>query len=279
MTTATFAKPSRTGQCDAPFSVDQFRTLNRCLDNAIADAVTEFSFHRDVSAARQSEFALDQRMGFLAHELRNALSASNLAVAALESGSLPLSGATGGVLKRSLSSMTRLINSAIEDIRDKAAADPVRQVFTLSGLIDDAAAACKLYAHRSGCTLNVPAVDPELQAHADRERILAAVANLMQNAFKFTRAGTEVSLTGTAYGAFLRIEVSDHCGGLPHGDVDRMFSPFTQRGTDRSGLGLGLSIARQSVEADGGTLTARDLPGHGCIFTLSLPRFRGVKQP
>ncbi|HSH91374.1 MAG TPA: ATP-binding protein, partial [Ramlibacter sp.] len=52
----------------------------------------------------------------------------------------------------------------------------------------------------------------------------------------------------------------------------RMFSPFSQRSGDRSGLGLGLSIARQSVETDGGTLAVRDVPGIGCVFTISLPR-------
>ena len=51
-----------------------------------------------------------------------------------------------------------------------------------------------------------------------------------------------------------------------------MFSPFTQRGNNRSGLGLGLSIARQCIEADYGTLSVRDVPGTGCVFTIGLPR-------
>jgi len=50
-----------------------------------------------------------------------------------------------------------------------------------------------------------------------------------------------------------------------------MFKPFTQRNGNRSGLGLGLAIARHGVEADYGTLSARDLPGEGCIFTVALP--------
>ena len=74
------------------------------------------------------------------------------------------------------------------------------------------------------------------------------------------------------FGKHVLIEVKDHCGGLPPGSAEDMFSPFTQRGNDRSGLGLGLSIARQSVEADFGTLSVRDVPGTGCVFTISLPR-------
>ena len=68
------------------------------------------------------------------------------------------------------------------------------------------------------------------------------------------------------------IEVADHCGGLPPRRAEHMFTPFTERSEDRSGLGLGLSIARQSIEADAGTLTVRDEPGVGCVFTISLPR-------
>jgi len=63
-----------------------------------------------------------------------------------------------------------------------------------------------------------------------------------------------------------------HCGGLLPGTADSIFVPFAQRARDRSGLGLGLSIARQSVEADFGTLTVKDVPGNGCILTICLPR-------
>jgi len=76
-----------------------------------------------------------------------------------------------------------------------------------------------------------------------------------------------------AFGDLVLIEVQDQCGGLPPGRADKMFTPFTQRSEDRSGLGLGLSIARQSIEADRGTLSVRDLPGAGCVFTIALPRY------
>ncbi len=53
-----------------------------------------------------------------------------------------------------------------------------------------------------------------------------------------------------------------------------MFLPFAQGGTNRTGIGLGLTIAKQSIAANGGTLTVRDIPGHGCVFTVNLPRNR-----
>jgi len=79
---------------DAPFTIDEFRTLNRCLDNAIADAVTEFSFQRDTTIARQHDAAANERLGFLVHELRNALGTATMAVAALELGNMTVGGAT-----------------------------------------------------------------------------------------------------------------------------------------------------------------------------------------
>jgi len=258
---------------DAPFGVAEFRTLNRCLDNAIADAVTEFSFQRDAAVAGDKDRALEQRIGFLAHELRNSLSTATLAVAALEAGGLPISGATGGVLTRALASMTRLINAAVAEIREKSSVEVSAQdVMMLDELVADAARTARLYVVASGCKLTVPPVDADIFVHVNREHILGALANLLQNAIKFTAPGSEVTLSASAYGPLVHIEVSDQCGGLAPGSIERMFSPFTQRSVNRTGLGLGLSIARHSVEADGGTLTVRDDPGHGCVFTLTLPR-------
>jgi signal transduction histidine kinase len=263
---------------DAPFGVDEFRTLNRCLDNAIADAVTEFSFQRDAFLAKGQEHAVEQRIGFLAHELRNALSSATLAVAALESGNLPISGATGGVLKRALFAMVRLVNGAVAEVRENVRLDGRRELFSVQKLISDAAWSAELVADATGCTLTVVPMQGAVDVTADRERILAALANLLQNAFKFTAPGSEVTLSATVHDALVTIEVSDHCGGLPRGSIERMFTPFAQRSTDRSGLGLGLSVARQSVELDGGTLSARDVPGIGCIFSLILPRDRAPRR-
>ncbi|HEY3584393.1 MAG TPA: ATP-binding protein [Casimicrobiaceae bacterium] len=64
----------------------------------------------------------------------------------------------------------------------------------------------------------------------------------------------------------------------PSEDADTLFHSFTQAAADRSGLGLGLSIARRSVEANHGFLKVRDVPGSGCVFTIDLPR-RELPRP
>jgi signal transduction histidine kinase len=115
-------------------------------------------------------------------------------------------------------------------------------------------------------------VDPLLGVRVNYALLLSALENLLQNGFKFTQEHTEVKLTAYAAGARVLIDVSDHCGGLPAGDVDKMFIPFFQQSRDKTGVGLGLLMARRAIEAEGGELTVRDLPGVGCVFTISLPR-------
>ena len=94
----------------------------------------------------------------------------------------------------------------------------------------------------------------------------------MQNAFKFSHANGEVTLSAYAAADRIFIEVEDSCGGLSDGDAELLFKPFTQRGTDRTGAGLGLSISRAGVEANGGSLRVRNIAGSGCVFTIDLPR-------
>lgn len=254
---------------DAPFAVGEFRTLNRCLDNAIADAVTEFSYQRDTQIARQQSLDSTERVGFLAHELRNCLGTATLAIHALELGNMTVGGATGSVLKRSLAAMVALIDRALAEVR--ASVQEQRQTFSVAAFIKDAETSAQLVAGAARCSFETASVDPLLAIHGNRELLLAALQNLLQNAFKFTHPHTTVALKAHALDDHVLIDVEDHCGGLPPGSASRMFEPFNQHSHDKSGLGLGLSIARQSVEADLGTLTARDVPGTGCVFTIRLP--------
>jgi signal transduction histidine kinase len=259
-----------------PVEVDEFRTLNRCLDNAIAMAVTEFSYQRDFKMADKQVEALNVQIGFFAHELRNFLNTATLALFAIRDGDLGITGATGTVLDRALVGMRSLIDRSLTDVRMIAGLEPRTELFALASFIDELKVSATLEAQVKECVLIVSVVDPRLAVDADRDLLLSAVGNLLQNAFKFTHHGTEVLLNAYAVGERILIDVEDHGDGLPAGQADKMFLPFTQGSTDRSGLGLGLSIARRSVEANGGTLSVRDKPTSGCIFTIDLPRHANV---
>ena len=258
---------------DAPFQIDELRTLNRCLDNAIADAVTEFSYQRDSAADEQRTIEANQQAGFFAHELRNALGTATLAFAAAKAGNLGFSGATGSILERSLTELGDLIDHSLAEVRATAGKTVHSQMFSVAGFIDEVKRAAELAAQVRGCKFTVSSVDEELAVSGDRNLLFAAVGNLVQNALKFTHSRTEVTLNAYAVADRILIDVKDHCGGLPADDAEKMFLPFTQNSDDKSGLGLGLSIARRSVESNDGTLSVRDVPGTGCIFTINLPRY------
>jgi hypothetical protein len=153
-----------------------------------------------------------------------------------------------------------------------AGLESLHHLFSLSEFIAEVKRTASLQAKVKKCSFTVSAVDRHLALDADRDLLLSAVGNLLQNAFKFTRPNTEVTLNAYSTGDRILIDVKDNCGGLPPGDAEKMFEPFTQRNEDRSGVGLGLSIAKRGVEANGGTLTVRNLPGVGCVFTVDLLR-------
>ena len=257
---------------DAPFSVDEFRTLNRCLDNAIADAVSEFSAQRDATISRQQATDENARLGTLVHELRNFLQTATMGFAALESGKVPIGGSTGALVKRSLLALSGLLDSSLDEVRAKAGASGEDPAFSLAAFIADAKSIASLDANARGCAFTAPEVDRSVGIAGNRDHLLAALNNLLQNAFKFTHPHSEVTLHAYGAGDRVLIDVKDNCGGLPAGFAEKMFDPFTQGSFDRSGLGLGLSIARRTVESNGGSLTVLDLPGKGCVFAVSLPR-------
>jgi signal transduction histidine kinase len=256
----------------SPVTPEEFHTLNRCLDDAIADAVTEFGWQRDQLIADINSRATGERLGFLAHELRNFLNTAILSFAAIKRGQVGLEGSTAAVLDRSLIGLRDLIDRALADVRLTGEAQPQADYIAVDRFIADVMVAASLEATAKGCTFTIFPIEPELAVQADRSALYSAVSNLLQNAFKFTRPNTHVSLKAFGAGDRVLIEVKDQCGGLPEGKAEAMFVAFEQLHADRSGLGLGLSIARRAVEGSGGKLSARDIPGEGCVFTIDLPR-------
>jgi signal transduction histidine kinase len=257
---------------DVPIEIEEFRTLNRCLDNGIADAVTEYVFQRDSLLENRNVQALNEQLGFLAHELRNLLHTATLAVMAIKAGNVGTTGATGALLDRSLIGMRSLIDRSLAGVRLTAGMPSRAQLTSLADFIADVKISASLEAQTRECKFAVGDVDHELGLDVDREILMSAVGNLLQNAFKFTHRHTEVRLNAYAAADRIRIEVEDHCGGLPPGAIEEMFLPFKQSGVDRSGLGLGLAICQRGVEANNGVLSVRDIPNSGCVFTIDLPR-------
>ena len=255
-----------------PFEINEFRTLNRCLDEAIADAVMEFSYQREVLMISKQNDALNMRLGSFAHELRNLIQTATLSFAAIKAGTVGLSGSTGAVMDRTLVAMRDMVDRSVAMVRMDAGMAMHSQIFALDDFILEVKISASLEAELHNCSFSVSSVDPDIAVQADRHLLSAAIGNILQNAFKFTHPGTEVTLTAYGAGDRILIDVADHCGGLPWTDAEKMFVPFSQGGKDKRGMGLGLSIARRSIEANHGSLRVQDRPGQGCVFTIDLPR-------
>jgi hypothetical protein len=255
----------------ASISADDFRQLNRCLDDAIAGAVTEYERERNQSGVDGESARGSERLGFFAHEMRNLINVAIVAFEVLKTGNVGVAGSTGTVLHRSLMASRALIGRSLAEVRLTHGVQN-RQQFLVSEFIEEIASASRLEANARGVRLIVTPVEDGVTIEADRQVLAAVVGNLLQNAFKFTRPRTTVTLRVGASAERVLIEIQDECGGLPAGNVNELFRPFEQRGADRTGVGLGLAYSRWGAKVNDGRIYARSLPDRGCVFTVDLPR-------
>jgi signal transduction histidine kinase len=252
-------------------AADEYETFNRCLDVAMANAVTEYLRRRDqVRSADEVE-----RLGALAHEQRNLLSAAMLAFQVLRAGSVGVNSHTGAVLERSLLGLRELTDRSLAEVRLEVGADR-RARIELCSFIEDVEAGASLEARAKGMSLTVEPAEWGVWIDADRQLLGSAVNNLLSNAFKFSKPGGHVVLRTRAHGTSVTIEVEDQCGGLPSTVAEDLFRRFEQRNADRTGLGLGLTIARKAVAAYGGHIYATDRPGQGCTFVIEMAARRAA---
>lgn len=251
----------------APVTVDESRLLNRCLDDALAEAVAEHAAQREQSIADEGT----HRLGVTVHEIRGLLSTAMMSFHLLREGRVGVVGSTGNVLGRSLKKMCDVLDRSYAAVRLTSGTGALERIL-VSALVEHVEMDGALEAGARGLSLTVDAGPPGLYVNVDRQLITSALGNLLQNAFKFSHTRGHVSLATSCTAEHVLLDVQDACGGLPPGKAEELFLPFKQRSSDRTGLGLGLDIARRSVEACGGLLRVRDIAGTGCVFTIELPR-------
>jgi len=178
------------------------------------------------------------------------------------------------VIERSLQRANELIEHTLESSRLAAGIELRRQATTLSKLFADAEQAAISEAESRGVRIRLN-IERDERVHLDVRLVRSALGNVLRNAVKYTEAGSEVAVRGEVVGERIIIEVADHCGGLAEGNIEKLFAPFVRRDAGQSGFGLGLAIAKQAVDAHGGTIRALNRPGKGCVFVLELPLWNG----
>jgi signal transduction histidine kinase len=259
ITDAAFAAGAR-------IEVDEFRTLNLCLDNAIADSVSEWAYQNELVRADQSTARIDR----FVYQLRKLIHTASLAVIAIKAGNVGISGATGAVLDRSLIDLRTLLDSSIGDLRGSRPVSSATQTrMSVADFVVESKISASLEAQSAGCTFSVSAVDPTLAVVVDREMLFSAVGQLLNNAFKCSRTNGQVAFGASASGNRIQIHVEDSCGGLAAGQAEEMLRLSVPDGPPKAG---GLAMCQRDVQANSGILSVRDVPGSGCIFTIDLPR-------
>ena len=246
------------------------------LDTMVAAAV------RHADALEQIDAMSQLREVFLAsvsHELRTPLSALGLRIEVMlraSSLSEPMR-ASLERMKQHVLEQARLVEDLIEASRTRTGQLALdRQPACLDDVLAAALAATQPHADEKKVKLIALGLreDGVRRLLVDRHRLQQAFWNLLSNAVKFTPPGGSVTLSIDSDGARHRVIVADTGCGIESAMLPRIFDAFQKtEASNRTGLGLGLSIARQIVEAHGGTITASsDGRDSGARFELGLPR-------
>jgi signal transduction histidine kinase len=143
--------------------------------------------------------------------------------------------------------------------------EPEVDIWALDDLVREGIAA-------SGASDVVDAGVTNVFVHVDAVQIERALANLIENAVKFSPPGGRVHVGVTTTSDEAIVRVVDQGIGLPQTELERVFEPFYRRDRNGGGAGLGLAIARGFVAANGGRTWAESRPGQGATFALALPR-------
>jgi signal transduction histidine kinase len=253
-------------------SLREQEVTGRWLNAGIANALAQYVSQRDSELQRQAS----EHLGFIAHEVRNPLSAAWNAFQRLRATELAAGGRAVEILERNLRRTADVIDSALTHASLKMGVSPRPQAIALDDFIREIVADAAFEAEGKGIDVVVDA-DSDVRIDADARLLGSAISNLLQNAVKFSRPSSRVVVRAKQADGRITIDVADSCGGLPPGKAEELFAPLVQRDENRSGFGLGLAIARQAAEAHNGTVKARDIPGTGCVFTIDLPAISAAR--
>jgi signal transduction histidine kinase len=228
---------------------------------------------------REVDRRKDEFLATLAHELRNPLAPIRQAAAI---GSAPRASAaqlrwSHGVIERQVRHMARLLDDLLDVSRiTRGTLELRREWLDLRSVVDAAVETSKPAMDAKGHLLRVSVADDLPQINADGLRLAQVLANLLNNAAKYTDAGGRVELTVKREGDEVLIRVSDTGIGIEAEALPRIFQMFSQLrpALERSegGLGIGLALVKGLVSLHGGRVEVRSGgAGQGCEFRVRLP--------
>lgn len=244
-------------------SIADLRLLQATLLAGTGEAISAYVARRDDELRKLAS----RHLAFIAHEIRNPLGTAWIAADILaDRVTSEIRGAVD-ILRRSL---TQLRNRVDDVVNVEAPALTIERVpLAIGGVLAEVRDDLLAEACLKDIDVVVEAADTgEVQGEA---RLLAsAIGNVVRNAIEYSSPGSTVCVRARRDEDAVAIHVEDACGGLPAGYED-MFRPWVRMSERQGGLGLGLAIAKQAIEAHGGRIGVRDRPGVGCVIEIALP--------
>jgi two-component system OmpR family sensor kinase/two-component system sensor histidine kinase BaeS len=240
------------------------------------------SFNHMADALQRADSERRNMLADVAHELRTPLSVMRGRLEGILDGIYPLEEAVIATVLEE----TYLLERLVDDLRLLTLAETRQLPFDLRlvDLNELAVRAADLFgpqARDAAITLSLETDPAAWPVHADPQRIEQVIGNMVSNALRYTPRGGLVILRVAMMDNGLTFTVSDDGPGVPQADLPHLFDRFWRGEASRSraggGAGLGLAIARQLIEAQGGSVFARNLPGSGLMVGFSFERF-GSRQ-
>ncbi len=243
----------------APIEVSEFRIFNRCLDNAISAAVTEYVQRRGTVGRENDNGAGDMRLGHLVQELQRDLQSTTEFVNTIQTDNVGISHAAARTLDRSFSGMRSLTDRALDEVKLNRVAKARLRPLNIADFLGRIIATAAPSAIQHGCHFAATVPDNQLLVNADAELLSSAVIILLDAAFKFTGSDSVVRLHAQMASGRIQIEVESDGGGAASDSASEL---------DRD-----LQICRRRVELNNGILSVSNPRGSGYCFTIELPVF------
>ncbi|MEE1880686.1 PAS domain S-box protein [Pseudomonas soli] len=237
---------------------------------------------KQLAESQNTSHMKDEFFAVMSHELKHPLNLIQLNAEILRrSPSVKGNGVASkavGTICEAVSSQARIIDDLLDVARIRTGKLKLKtQVLDLCAVLQAIQAVLANEQHACEVRLALPADGAPVYVEADSTRLEQIVWNLLNNALKFSPAGSEIRLALVRQGNQARLEVIDQGIGLTDESLESVFDLFSQAapqasGNHRDGLGIGLSLVRQLVEAHGGTVSATSAGlGCGATFTVCLP--------
>lgn len=235
------------------------------------------AFNAMASALETSEARRVELLRNVAHEFRTPLASLRGYLEGLEDGLFAADEATFTASKRQVARLVRLVEDLSLLSRVEAGQEEVRpEAVKVASLLAQAAAAFRPQFNAKQVALSLAVTPESWQVRADPQRTQQVIANLIANALRHTPAGGEVRLAAQLRAKEVLFAVEDNGEGIPRDALPHLFTRFyrvdpARRSQEDTGSGIGLTIAKHFVEAQGGAIGVASEPGQGSRFWFTLP--------